>query len=184
MDVLGVDQSLTMTGLAKVVNGETSRQITTDRIGTIAVHSDPLAATRDRIRYIVGRTLKFAPERCLTVIEAPYIPKHNAGAVLERAWLFGMLVDQLLLRGPVVQVRTKTRAMYAADNGNADKKEVLAAMRARFPLVPIRDDNEADALALLCMGARFLGTPIDGPISKKQEQAMTSTVWPLMKERD
>jgi len=182
MDVIGVDQSLTLTGLSKVIDGDRSlgdffRHVSVDRIRTEAGDGS-LSGTRDRIRYIVGRTMRFAPSECLSVIEAPYIPRHNSGSVLERAWLFGFLVDQLLLRGPVVQVRTKTRAMYATGNGNATKAEVLAAMRASFPLMTIHDDNEADALALAAMGSRFLGTPIDGPINKKQQQAMTSTVWP------
>lgn len=172
MDVLGVDQSLTMTGLARIVDGVAE----TDRVGTSPALG--LGGTRDRIRYIVGRTLKFAPDECLTVIEAPISPSHNAGAVLERAWLFGLLVDQLLLRGPVVQVWPSTRAMYATENGKAKKPEVLAAMRAQFPFVVIADDNAADALALACMGARYFGSPVDGPISKKRQQAMTSTVWP------
>jgi Holliday junction resolvasome RuvABC endonuclease subunit len=178
MDVLGVDHSLTMTGLAKHADETTSL----DRIGSGTTPDGDLGAVRTRVRYLVGGTLRFAPLRCLSVIEAPYIPRHNAGAVLERAWLFGILVDQLMTRGPVVQVRTKVRAMYATDNGNAEKPEVLAAMRAKFPDLTIRDDNEADALALLCMGARYLGAPIDGPMSKKQQQAMTTTVWPSTKE--
>jgi len=178
MDVLGIDQSLTMTGLAKLTQGDIHRVIELSRISTNTTPEGDLGAVRDRVRYIVGQTLQFAPKRCLTVIEAPYIPRHNAGSLLERAWLFGLLVDQLMVRGPVVQVRTTTRAMYATDNGNARKPQVLAAMRTKFPMTVIRDDNEADALALLCMGARYLGTPIDGPITKKQNQAMTSTVWP------
>lgn len=180
MDVLAVDPSLTKTGLAKVVNG----QLVVDRIETET--SPTLEGTSVRLGYIVGRTLRFAPERCLSVIEAPYVPKGGkaAGSVPERGALFWMLVNQLLRRGPVVQVRTTSRAMYATSNGRAEKAEVLAAMRAAFPGVRFRDDNEADAAALAAMGSRFLGLPIDGPISKKQVQAMTSTVWPLMKERD
>ena len=174
MDVIGIDQSLSMSGLAKLENGT----VTLERVKTETV--DGLEATRNRIRYIVGRSMRFAPTAALAVIEAPYVPRGGkaAGAVTERAWLFGMLVDQLILRGPIAQVRTKTRAMYATDNGNAEKPEVLAAMRAKFPDLVIRDDNEADALALLCMGARYLGHPIDGVESKKQKQAMTSVVWP------
>lgn len=179
MDVLGVDQSLTMSGLALISGGE----VTLRRIPTTPVNGSGLEGVRDRIRYIVGQTLQWAPRRCMTVIEAPYVPKRmQAGAVIERMWLFGMLVDQLLIRGPVVQVRTTTRAMYAADNGSAKKAEVLAAMVGKFPALTIRDDNEADALAMAAMGVRFLGSPVDGPISKKMQQAMTSTVWPNPKE--
>ena len=174
MDVFGIDQSLTMTGLGRLVDG----QVELTRISSDATAAGDLIALHERLRYIAGKTVQFAPKQCLTVIERPIIPAHNSGMVLERSWLFGKLYDQLALRGPVVTVWPSTRAMYAADNGNARKREVLDAMRAKFPALMIRDDNEADALALLCMGTRYLGTPIDGPMTKKQNQAMTSTVWP------
>ena len=177
--VLGVDSSLTCTGLATV--GELGK-VTAMRIPTKVTESS-LHGLDKRIRYIVGSTLRFAPAECLTVIEAPYVPRHGSGQVVERAWLFGMLVDQLLLRGPVVQVRTKTRAKYASGDGNADKGRVLAAVREAFPAVRVRDDNEADAITLAAMGARFLGFPVDGSGSKKQLEAMTAVVWPDMKER-
>lgn len=178
MFVLGVDQSLTMTGLAVSEFG----------VRTSRVKSEPadgtLAGDRKRIRYIVSQVLRFAPPVCLSVIEAPYVPQGGkaAGAVIERAWLFGLLVDQLMQRGPVVQVRTKTRAMYATGNGNAKKAEVLAAVRAAFPDLEVADDNVADALALLGMGARWMGEPIDGELSKKQLSAMDAVQWPDKKE--
>jgi crossover junction endodeoxyribonuclease RuvC len=175
MDVFGVDQSFTTTGLAKVEGGA----IALTRVKSEASDPGDLLATRDRIRYIVGSVLRFAPRRCLSLVEAPIVVRNGkGGAQLERAWLFGLLVDQLSLRGPIVQVRTKTRAMYATDNGNADKPEVLAAMRVAFPDLRIVDDNVADALALLSMGARHMGAPIDGVPSKKQLAAMTAVRWP------
>lgn len=173
MNIVGVDQSLTCTGLARLTP---SGDIITSRVITRPATS--LVETRDRIRYVVGQVLKFVGPETFAVLEAPIIPQHNGGQVLERAWLFGMLVDQLLVRGAVVQVRVKTRAMYATGNGNAEKAEVLAAMRATHPGVDIPDDNVADALALLGMGARHRGVPIDGPLEKKQERAMTAVVWP------
>jgi Holliday junction resolvasome RuvABC endonuclease subunit len=173
--VLGVDQSLTCTGVARVVGGTVS----VARIRTEPTEAGDLVALRDRIRSIVGQTLRFAPARCVSIIEAPIVVRNGkGGAQLERAWLFGLLVDQLLLRGPVVQVRTTTRAMYATSNGRAEKKEVLAAMRATFPDLRIPDDNAADALALAAMGARWMGSPIDGVLSKKQTQAMVAVRWP------
>lgn len=175
--VLGLDPSLTSTGLVKVSAGGV---IETGRIETAAAPG--LAGTRNRIRHIVGRALRFAPSECLTVIEAPYIPPHNSGSVLERAWLFGFLVDQLMRRGPVVQVAPATRAVYATGNGRAGKALVLATMRERFPGLTIVDDNVADALALACMGARHLGSPVDGPAAEKQARAMAVVRWQSMKE--
>lgn len=110
----------------------------------------------------------------------PYVPQGGkaAGSVIERAWLWGFLVDQLVPRGHVVQVRTKTRAKYASGSGNADKKTVLAAVRESFPGVHVPDDNVADALALAAMGARWGGAPIDGALMKSQTDAMSAVVWP------
>lgn len=181
MDVYGIDPSLTCTGLAKTTSAGV---ILTHRVKT-STTPDELGAIAQRIRYITAQVLQFAPAECLTVIEAPYVPQgaKSAGSVLERAWLFGFLADQLMRRGSIVRVRTTTRAMYATGSGNARKPEVLASMRAAFPAVEIPDDNVADALAMCAMGARWLGEPIDGLLSKKQEAAMVAVHWPEMKER-
>jgi len=177
MQVLGVDQSFTMTGLARV---DELGLISLARVATSAQGAGGgTRGTRDRIRYIVGQTLRFAPAEVLTVIEAPIVARGGkGGAQLERAMLFGLLVDQLLSRGEVVVVHPATRAKYAAGAGHASKEQVLTAMRGRFPGLRFRDDNEADAAALACMGARWLGRPVDGAVGRKQEEAMTSVVWP------
>lgn len=174
MQVLGIDPSLTCTGLAKT----TPDGVRVLRIPTVA-DGGGLADVRRRIRYIVGLTMQFAPGECLTVIEDLYIPKGDkaAGSVKERAWLWGLLVDQLVPRGPVVAVSNTTRSAYAL-KGGAKKPEVLAAMRDRFPGVVIPDDNCADALALAAMGARWMGAPIDGVLTKGQANAFTGVRWP------
>lgn len=176
--MLGVDPSLTCTGLAKTVGGV----VLTSRVRTSS-EGDELGDMRRRVRLIVGQVLKFAPEECLTVIEAPIVMRNGrGGAQLERAWLFGMLVDQLILRGPIVQVRPATRAMYATGSGSAKKPEVLAAVRALFPLLQVVDDNEADALAMCAMGARWGGSPVDGDLDKKRARAMVAVRWPNRNE--
>jgi Holliday junction resolvasome RuvABC endonuclease subunit len=175
MVVLGIDSSLRKTGLALVHDGK----VTPNRILTDAVST--LAEQREQTRYIVMAVLRFAPKNVdLTVIEAPYVPQAQgaAGDLVERCWLYGMLVDQLMSRGPVARVRPKTRAKYGSGDGNADKRKVREAVRAAYPNLRVRDDNEADAIALAAMGARHLGEPIDGVPSKAQMQAMTAVVWP------
>lgn len=170
--VLGVDQSLRGTGLALHDGGVTTTSVLKADIG------EGVAGIREAVRYLVGRVVAFAPHADLYVLEMPYIPRHNSGLVLERAWLFGMLYDQLCTRGRVAVVATKTRAMYATGNGNADKAQVVAAMKVAHPHVHVRDDNVADALALMGMGCRWLGSPVDGEINTKQARAMTSARWP------
>jgi len=182
MRVLGVDPSLRCTGLALVVNGVlTAHRIKTEKVRT-------LREQRDQVRYIVGSVLRFAGPLDLALVESMYVPTgegKQAGAVIERAWVWGMVVDQLFQRCPVVEVTTKQRAKYAADNGNADKAAVKAAVRAAFPGIPFRDDNEADAIALAAMGARHLGAPIDGAGTKKQLEVMAAVAWLVItEERD
>lgn len=177
--VLGVDPSLTCTGLARTWE---SPEITSARITTQPASG--LADVRQRIRYITGKVLRFAPEQCLTVIERPFIPQRGgSGQVIERAWLFGFLVDQLMQRGPVIEVGAKARAKYAADSGTATKATVLLHIRTKFPQLVVPDDNVADALALLGMGARWLGKPIDGEPSKKQMEAIRAVHWPIEGEK-
>ena len=173
--VLGVDPSLTCTGLARIVDGRPEvLRVPTEADGT------GLADVRRRIRFIVGQVVRFAPAECLVVIEDLYIPKGDkaAGSVKERAWLWGLLVDQLVPRGPVVAVANTTRSAYAL-KGGAKKPDVLAAMRGRFPGLVISDDNCADALALAAMGARWRGAPIDGVLTRSQLSAFTGVRWPM-----
>lgn len=184
--VIGIDQSLTRTGVAVHV----------PRTGQLEVHSFETKRgngsnydLRGRIRYIVGSILRVSnvdvDGPVLSVIEHMYLPqtdKQRAGAVLERAGLFWMITDQMLGRGPVVEVSPGTRAKYATDSGSSDKTAVLNANQWLFPTLGIRNDDEADALTLARMGARFLGSPIDGDPSKAQLEAMNAVRWPNPKE--
>lgn len=173
MKVLGIDQSLRSTGVALHEAGMTTTWTfqAVPGVGSLGI--------RDAVRYIVGRVLLIVPRQIdLTVIEAPIIPQHGSGLVLERAWLFGMLFDQLIERGPVATVHPSTRALYATGDGKAQKPAVVAAVKAAHPGVLVANDDVADALALMGMGARWLGSPVDGEITSKQAKAMRSAHWP------
>jgi Holliday junction resolvasome RuvABC endonuclease subunit len=169
--VVGIDPSLTKTGIAVIEGGE----IRTARSTTQKTDSTPREVRR-RIRTSLRRTLDQMPAAGLFVIEGPSMAS-KFGQPHERAGLFWFLVDQLLPRGEVVVVSPKGRAKYATGNGNADKADVKRAMKASFPGVPIPDDNVADALALALMGVRHLGAPLDvaGP---KQLEAFAAVAWP------
>lgn len=173
--VLGIDPSLAKTGLV-LANGPA---LMTRRVVTEPTHSS-IRARLMRQRSIVAQVRDFAPTegRVLTVIEAPVIAVGGAGGGLfDRAGLYWRLIDELWAYGPVVTVQPATRALYAAGNGQASKKDVLASMRARVP-ISIVDDNVADAMALAAMGRRYLGDPIDGHISDASLRAMRTPHWP------
>jgi Holliday junction resolvasome RuvABC endonuclease subunit len=178
---VGIDPSLSATGLASISDGGEIETLRVMHAATVG-----LQQMADRVRYIVGRTVRFVPRGSLALIEEMYIPQggKQAGLVLERAWLWGLIVDQLFrLDCEVVVVGAKQRAKLATGNGNAEKAEVAAAMRERFPGVRIPDHNVADAVAMAAAGARWAGFPVDGAWSKKQHEAMAAVAWPKREMR-
>lgn len=187
MIVVGIDPSLTCTGVATVnasVRVEPGAWFTT-RVRTAPTSSD-LDEQLRRIQTAAARTLAALPRRVdLVVIEEPSKRSidisHN-----DRVQMYGLVVMKLRERGlPVARVSPKTRAKYATGNGNSRKPEVLAAMRALvagdFGTALVPDHNVADAVALAAMGARYLGEPVDGLLSPKQEEAYAAVAWPEWK---
>lgn len=177
VNVTGIDASLTCTGVAVAAGGDV---LELRRVRT-PTGPQTLVAQRARVRRVLTQVLEVAPSSGLYVVESPSL-QSKFGLRIERIGLFWMLVDQLLARGPVVTVTPKGRAKYASGNGNAKKPEVLAAMRERFPGLQIPDDNVADALALVGMGARHLGEPIDGVLGKQYTEPMVKVTWPTKEE--
>ncbi len=152
MITVGIDPSLACTGVAIHADGEiTTRRVMTKSFGAT------LVAKRNRIRHIIDRILLPIPARVdVTVIEVPNSRKQY-GAQNERVALYWFLVDQLLARGPVIEVTPSQRAKLATGDGRASKDDVVAHMRHAYPDVPIADDNVADALALMWAGDRWAG---------------------------
>lgn len=176
MIVVGLDVSLTQTGIA-VVDTETE-SVVTFRVAA-PKGDDGLAAMRLRIRKCVDGVIhRIPPHVDLVVAETPLPARGGFAALqLERAAAFWFLMDQLLPRTQVVGVHPKTRAKLATGNGNASKKDVLEHVREDFPDLVIRDDNEADAVALAAAGSRWLGAPLVA-YSVEQEKAYANVAWP------
>lgn len=170
---VGIDPSLTCTGLA-IINTVTG-EITTRRVRTSNTGSS-LRDRRDRIREAISGILAPIPTRVgVTVIETPS-HRQQYGAQNERVALFWWLVDQLMARGPVVEVAPPQRAKLATGSGRAGKDDVVAAIRAAHPGVPIPDDNVADALALADAGAHWLGA--SRSYGLEQSKAFMRLDWP------
>lgn len=174
MIAVGVDPSLTCTGVAVIDSegGVMTRRIVAPNGGV------SLLARRTRIRKAIAGVLDNVPRRIdVTVIEVPH-SRQQFGAQNERIALYWFLVDQLLARGPVVEVAPSQRAKLATGKGNAKKDDVVAALRTAFPDARIPDDNVADALGLAWAGARWAGirTPDYLP---GQEEAFARLDWPI-----
>jgi hypothetical protein len=172
--VAGLDLSLTCSGVTVIRDGEVDLY----QVRSPAPVNSDVLTVWERIRYSAIRVVRLVPADAVVVVEwASYASKF--GQPDERNAHRWLVVGTLAQRGcRVLKASPKTRAKYAADDGNADKKRVLAAMRGRHPDLVIADDNVADSLALAAMGARHLGRPIDGIPSKQQTEVMRTLRWP------
>lgn len=185
MLVLGIDPSLTATGLA-MINPQTRRARVAE-VKTTPTTSD-LEARSDRQRGIALAVDAFVGSSWphLVIIEAPsFGSRAKSAAQHERSGLFWSLVRlSLKYEATIVEVSPRARAKYATGNGNAVKASVVEATLETYrSLLDEREltDNEADALALAAMGARSLGYPVERSITPAQLDAMKRVDWLNMK---
>jgi len=180
MKIVGLDLSLTSTGLASVVPDAVAPAVV-DRIRTKPLGSS-LGDRRIRLLTIVDAVGDWTRTRTdLAVVEGLAFSSRS-GQASERAGLWWLVIDSLLARDiPVAVVSPAARAKYATGKGNAGKDEVLAAVVRRYPDVETRGNDETDALVLAAMGARALGHPIDD-LPKTHLEAMAKVAWPERSE--
>lgn len=163
MRVIGIDPSLTATGVAIVATDETPA------VGCITSKpdGDTITDRLDRIT-VAARTITEHAIRPrvvdLAVIEAPAYASRS-GQQHDRSGLWWAIVRRLHGMGvPVMAVPPTSRAKYATGRGNAGKDQVVAAVVRRYPDADVNDNNEADALVLAAIGARWLGYPIESSL--------------------
>lgn len=186
--VIGIDPSLTVSGCARLDLGVgASDQVEAVRFepwrardrSQTEQHGYDVVTLRRRIRMMLREILALVPDRFdLAVVEGPSMRSKFTPLADERSGLRWMLIDQLLARGPVVLVPPTSRAMFATGAGNANKQDVLAAVRAMRPDWLIADHNIADATALAIAGAHALGMPWPHPMTEKQSLAHGKLPWP------
>jgi Holliday junction resolvasome RuvABC endonuclease subunit len=181
--VLGIDPSLTSTGVAVI----------SDRGGasTFRVESKPprrargdkapatVAERHARISAIVRAVADISADSlvALAAIEGPSYASAGTGT-WDRAWLWGSVVSGLARRDiPVAIVPPKTRALWATGSGAAGKAMVAVAMTRMWPDVDLAtSEDEWDALVLASMAAQQLGwLPVD--LSRHAEQ-LRKVPWP------
>lgn len=179
--VLGIDPSLTATGLAvlEVLPSGGHRWITLESVKNPRLRGHArIEAIRARLR----AALEATSEGDLVVMEGPSFGSRGPGHH-EIAGLWWILRHDIYSLQPrvgqrhVAIVPPKSRALYATGSGNADKIAVREAMQARFPEAVIVDDNVADAMTFATMGARALSRAVD-TVESAQLAAMGKVVWP------
>lgn len=184
MIVLGVDPSLASTGIARVETQD-RLHVTVSTIRTAGKRGDSLPERHDRLvsiteeieQHALGNT--YPDRQCagLVVIEAPAYDSRT-GHQHDRSGLWWLTVHRLRMLGiPVASVTTGGLKKYATGKGAAPKDTVLLAVARRFPHVETTNNNEADAVVLMAMGADWHGEPvIDMP--KAHRDALAKVEWP------
>ncbi len=167
MRILGVDPSLTSTGLATVDGG----------CDSIKTNPRDWPDDLQRLRYIAHTILgrAFSANVDVVVMEGLAFASRT-GKASDRAGLHWLIRDRLERRYPVVIVPPTTRAKYATGKGNAGKDAVLIAVVQRFPIY-VSDNNEADAVVLLAMGLDHYGTPL-AAVPAVNRTALQAVTWP------
>lgn len=177
--VLGIDLSLTQTGMAVARNGTIEW---TGTHKTVGKRDDDLQARTQRLRDIRNRVeaavMRYNP--VLAVLEAPSFGSVH-GSAHDRSGLWWLVADMLFLRSvPTAQVAPTARAKYGTGKGNAAKEQVHAAIQTNYGRddLPVRTNDEADALILSAMGARYLGKPVELWLPDGAIESMDKVSWP------
>lgn len=179
MTVLGIDLSLTSTGLAVAEQG---RIVSTYVIKSSGKKGDGLTEMNRRISEIVAgiRSIVDRTGPKFAVLEAPSFGS-KFGSPDERAGLRWRVINLLVVRQiPIAEVSPRSRAKYGTGNGNSKKPEVHAAVKANYATanLPIKTNDEADAVILAAMGARHLGQPVELVLPDGALESMEKVAWP------
>lgn len=186
MIVIGIDPSLTATGVALVdlddifavdVQTITSKPPTLPGIDGRVQRQAQICHSMLGLLDSSGATF-YGGLPFLAVIEQPAYSSRT-GHQHDRSGLWWRIVDRLHERhAEVVEVAPSARARYATGKGNAGKDEVLLAIARRYPHVDVSNNNEADALVLAAIGARLLGRPLEDHLPKSHLDALTKIAAP------
>lgn len=184
MRIIGIDPSLTSTGVA-VIDGAAILHARTDRIES----SPPKRAKGDktratlpersaRIAAITAAVMEWAPlgMTALALIEEP-IHGVTGGSVWDRAGLWWSIVTRLQRADvPVVQVNSTTRRIWATGSNSGSKSPVSVHMSMWPDVDPGVSDDEWDALVFATMGAQHLGW-FPAELARHHDQ-LAKVVWP------
>lgn len=155
---IGLDLSLTSTGVAVAHRGH----IVTARVVS-KPNGNTSADTAERLQTIVAGIFDHIPttEHTRVAIEGPSFGSVN-GKAHERGGLFWTVRLKLARRGiDTIVIPPTSVKKYATGSGAAPKDHVLAAVIRRYPDADVTGNDQADALVLAAMCARYHGAPLE-----------------------
>lgn len=174
MIFLGVDPSLTATGLALVGQG---RVIRTGRIQTKNKGHERVDQILFGIHSWVIEGYEQGAGDVVVGIEDMALGAKGAAV----AQIFGLwhTITQKLHEWevPYRVVPIGTLKKYVTGNGSAGKDEMVAATVRRFPGLDIINNNEVDALGLARVVSRIHGEPVDGKMPVANSATLGKVRW-------
>lgn len=173
--VLGVDLSLTCSGVAAITHRPDGPTIETYAVESSGRQKAPLPERHHRIAHLADRVLDHAGQPDLAVVEATIAASFAGGAVLDRHGLWWAVVGGLIERDvPIATVVPSALKKAITDNGKADKAVVAAELLRLWPDLRITSSDVADAAGLAHLGAVRLGWPVQTLARHRRVVA----VWP------
>jgi Holliday junction resolvasome RuvABC endonuclease subunit len=170
MRVLGIDSSLTSTGLATVWASSSTLVVDTEACTTTARKGDGTAEKLARMNTQVDRVKALAGGASLVLLEGPSFASKGS-ATRDLAGLWWLIFNALRRAGcPLGIVPPSVLKKWVTGSGNADKFRVGQAIAKRWPEVELRTPDEADALGLASMGLHHGGLLPWQPTAYQAEQ--------------
>ena len=155
MIILGIDPSLTATGIIVLQYGQVETAVTTKNRPEL----DPV----DRVRLIFEQINKIIQHPSITpdliVIEG--LSFHSKGQGLDKTFYLGWRIREELKRFkeseniPWIEVPPTQLKQFATGKGNANKEIILQQVYKRWG-VEFSDNNQADAYVLARIGEAYL----------------------------
>lgn len=161
--VVGIDLSLTSTGLARITSDGT---VTTALATSKGHNKDTITQRFIRQTKLTNQILEFTKENLAdhVVIEGLFSSGQVGGSQLDRFGLWWRVVGSLLLWEIPVTVAVASQAKkFLTGHGKADKGTMVRAASKLWPdwepSTPDSSEDEADAIALASIGVALLTAP-------------------------
>lgn len=186
MKVVGVDLSLTATGVASIETWrggiDEALNVLPPKVTVIksAPDGDTLHSRFIRMEAIAASVVGWCKGADLVAIEGPSFASQG-GSSWDRAGLWWWVVSILqTLETPVAEVPPTVLKKWATGKGQAKKTAVAVAISRMWPEVATQDDNDSDALCLATMGAQQLNAikPPVGGYPMYRLEALGKVKWP------
>lgn len=164
MEVLALDLSLTGSGITTSKGVTTVKTNLKDEVRLIYIlDSIAEAAEAAYIEFVIVEGLAYGS---------------TMGKATERAglwWLVKMFFWDYNI--PVAVAPPTTLKKYATGKGNADKDTVMLEVAKRYTMFDVKNNNEADSVALYAMAMHHLGNPI-AEVPATHLEGLLKVQWP------